>query len=255
MKNLLLILIFAFSTGSINAQIIYTDINPDIVLKGTLSNPWSQYELDLNNDASPDFVITHFYPSYDLFYVEMSCNQYKDCEVLVDESQTPKSLNLNEAIGPEQSLWFDSKSNALHIRENWVGAKDKYLGLRIKNDGHWYYGWIRLDIPQDESSCTIKDYAYESSVDKGLKAGDAISSVKNDDNNNSIIVFPNPVINTLNIKGIIPGRNLSIINIFSQVLFEKQISELQESIDVSNFPNGIYILRIENEQRKILINK
>ena len=36
-----------------NAQVVYTDVNPDYLLSGNLST----YPLDLNNDASPDFML------------------------------------------------------------------------------------------------------------------------------------------------------------------------------------------------------
>ena len=36
-----------------NAQVVYTDVNPDYLLSGNLST----YSLDLNNDASPDFML------------------------------------------------------------------------------------------------------------------------------------------------------------------------------------------------------
>jgi hypothetical protein len=254
--KILILFVFGFlSISSINAEIVYTDFNPDIVLKGSLSNPWSQFNIDLDNDASPDFTITHFYPSDDLFYVEMSCSQYKDNEILVDESQTPKSLSMNDEINSEQSVWYNSNSIALHVRNNWVGAKDKYLGLRIKKQGKWYYGWVRMEIPLDESNCTIKDFAYETLADKGLKAGEGITSVQYELNNNSTLIFPNPVTSKFNIKGHQQRQKLSIINIFGQVLFEKKESFLEESIDISCLSNGIYFLKIGDEVLKFVVNK
>src|SRR5580765_740740 len=49
---LLLIILSAVINQFVNAQIVYTDVNPDVTTSGT-------YNLDLNNDGTTDFVIKY----------------------------------------------------------------------------------------------------------------------------------------------------------------------------------------------------
>ena len=49
---LLLIVLSAVINQFVNAQIVFTDVNPDVTTPGT-------YHLDLNNDSTTDFVIRY----------------------------------------------------------------------------------------------------------------------------------------------------------------------------------------------------
>jgi len=60
-----------------------------------------------------------------------------------------------------------------------------------------------------------------------------------------IKVFPNPVLNQLNISGL--GNNvkgLSLIDITGQTIWSTQVISETEQVDLSNMPGGIYMLRI-----------
>ena len=49
---LFLLIILTVINPFVNAQIVYTDVNPDVTSSGS-------YNLDLNNDGAIDFVIAH----------------------------------------------------------------------------------------------------------------------------------------------------------------------------------------------------
>lgn len=78
---------------------------------------------------------------------------------------------------------------------------------------------------------------------------------------NSIIVYPNPSDNLINLKNISETisetTNIQIINSLGRVLFSQQMN-LSQSIDISNYPIGVYYLRIQTEQnnsvKKIIKN-
>ena len=67
---------------------------------------------------------------------------------------------------------------------------------------------------------------------------------------NSIIVYPNPSENLINLKNISETisetTNVQIINSLGRVLFSQQMN-LSQSIDISNYPIGVYYLRIQTE--------
>jgi endonuclease I len=64
-------------------------------------------------------------------------------------------------------------------------------------------------------------------------------------NNSRIIVYPNPVVNTLYIIGLRENDKVSIYNFQGNLIVSKQLIDNQ--IDVSNLKNGIYLIKIENE--------
>ena len=63
-KNLLkqisaLIITAMLFSASANAQIVYTDVNPDTTVTCSTPPCSNSYNLDLNNDGTNDFVINH----------------------------------------------------------------------------------------------------------------------------------------------------------------------------------------------------
>jgi hypothetical protein len=62
------------------------------------------------------------------------------------------------------------------------------------------------------------------------------------------VISPNPVIDVLSIRFDINGiKQLVITNIDGRLIMEKRINSLQAEIEVSNLPNGIYLLSVESE--------
>jgi hypothetical protein len=153
------------------AQIRYVDIAPDTILAATLASPWANYELDLDGDGNSDFVVTQFHPDPTLHIAEMSATQYGRGDVLVDANNVPRCLARNAPIDAAQLVWHDAGTNALHMSDNWRGAKDGYLGLRILKGNRYYYAWVRLDVADDESTITVKDLACGMTADSGITAG------------------------------------------------------------------------------------
>lgn len=67
-------------------------------------------------------------------------------------------------------------------------------------------------------------------------------------------IFPNPVNNTLNIdlqSSDVKETVFQIINITGQKVFEGKFTEPTTAIDVSSFPRGLYILRIQTSENQL----
>lgn len=256
MKHLYLTALFVFiSLLNSKAEIFYTDIEPDSVLRGSSTNIWAMYVIDLDFDELPDFALAHFYPSDDLHYTEFSCSsQNHRCEMLVDENQKPLILNYDDLIDSQQNTWFDSQNFALLMRESWVGTTDKYIGVRITKNSMLYYGWIRVDIASDELSCTIKDFAYETTPNKAIKAGEQ-NSVDNREvqiADNQFNIYPNPAKNYIKIENYNPDYALEIINTLGITVLKKlQITD--DILELSGIPAGIYFIRNGTKIQKLLI--
>lgn len=182
-----------------DAQIVYTDVVPDFVGSGS-----ADYQIDLNNDGVFDFFLNEE-TSHDsnFFYCDSSGNMvgqfslsdklyaYANCSnCLVGNSSKIKKLSEGDTVSELEgwtgchilrSYWFYSawndgcdggdptSSSSSGFAGNWLGAMDKYVGVRFFKDDHFYYGWVRLTV--DSFSYTVKDYAFETIPDSAITAG------------------------------------------------------------------------------------
>jgi photosystem II stability/assembly factor-like uncharacterized protein len=71
-----------------------------------------------------------------------------------------------------------------------------------------------------------------------------------DDHNQTVanlLIYPNPTSSTIVIENIDKGK-LSILNLDGQHLLQQQITAPVTNIDVSNLPNGIYMVKVVGEK-------
>ena len=185
------------------AQIIYTDVNPDDTIHDAdySSATNAHYYLDLNNDGTTDFDLIQAYSIYVLnsgtlcAYTKRiwSCNAIpKNISSIASDSIGGLALSPSSAINGGLT-WKDSTSSYYNKLANfsstsvrhcpppsspgysdssghWLNQNDKYLGLKIIKNGLTYYGWIRLQIVS-ASSIIVKDYAYNSIPNQPILAG------------------------------------------------------------------------------------
>lgn len=65
-------------------------------------------------------------------------------------------------------------------------------------------------------------------------------------------LFPNPAISSFQLSSLSAQNNLvSIYSISGQVLIQKNITSLDEKIDISEIPSGIYLVKVNNQVLKL----
>lgn len=258
MKNFIgFLLLFVITFVISKAEIIYTDLNPDVVLKGTLDNHWDILDIDLDHDGTIDMEITHFYPSDDEYYTESSKNNFGEGEILVDDNNKPLALVYGEKIDGSKSKWIGFTTTAIHIRDNWRGAIDKYLGIRIMKNGNWHYCWIRMDIPENESNCTVKDFAFNNIPGAEIKAGesnstDVINIESSDINNNFSVYLIGRQLQIISENNYSEKIYISLYDVYGRNLLINQSINLKESIYLSNYFKGIYFVVITNNRQTFI---
>ena len=114
------------------------------------------------------------------------------------------------------------------------------MKLKFTVDGNVHYGWARLQVANDVTSFTIKDYAYESTPDQAINAGDIGSSVESlFAKNVNIFSHENKVIiqalNSINAKA-------EIFNTLGQKVFETVIENNRTSISLKQ--SGMYVVKL-----------
>jgi len=150
MKKIQLLLILLLSLAfSAKAQIVYQDINPDIV-----GNTWNQTVL---GTTFGDWGQGNAFATvpYNLM------NQR--CMVIPGSGDAAAILNSGQMIAPTSS-WNGDAWNLGVIT-------DKYIGFRVGEVGAYRYGWFLISR-NAAGICTIKSYAYQNTLNTAIAAGD-----------------------------------------------------------------------------------
>ena len=138
------------------------------------------------------------------------------------------------------SVWlFAEEKNAI-VAISADGANTSYILAEIK----------RIEVNKKEEdvsmSVRLKNETIEGAY-KTLIFADKVTSI-GDLGEIAVYVYPNPVVNTLNIVGVDESAFLSVFNLNGQCV--KQ--EKGNVIDVNSFVKGTYIIQINNQYVKFI---
>jgi hypothetical protein len=245
---------FALLSSGAEAQIIYTDVNPD----STTVIPGNFYNLDLNNDGTFDFTInlnagTGTATSQQVAITPVTSNGVAGDTVgmyvypfALNAGDTVKaSLQFN--LGANQSMGSYFGPTAFY--GHWLGATDKYLGLSFYIGANLHYGWARLDVDSMAGQFTIKDYAYNGTPNAIILAGETGVGIHEITSLQNIIVYGYDK----NIKIIftnelpIDNAEIKISNILGQEIYHSAISNKNTDINLADKKSGIYFVTITNK--------
>ncbi|MBK8845919.1 MAG: T9SS type A sorting domain-containing protein [Bacteroidetes bacterium] len=193
MKNLLSKKFYAFIvtammfSASANAQIIYTDVNPDSTITCLGNSCTKTYNVDLNNDGVNDYSISSIRSGNICQHGGMVYrSQVKvaafnaNAVVAVTNTTYPRAMNFNNVISSGLSLstsgfvfskyWGNCGTGSLNL---WPNSVDRYLGLKLIVGANTYYGWARMQVVFGyQPTFIIKDYAYNTIPNQPILAGE-----------------------------------------------------------------------------------
>ncbi|MDH7516056.1 MAG: T9SS type A sorting domain-containing protein [Bacteroidota bacterium] len=200
----------------LSAQIRYTDVVPDSTVIAPESMIWANFDLDLDGDGMTDVFIVHHNTRITMNYAKVEVQSATpEAEILCEESPVryPLALAWGEHIGPGRTGWHCTGTFSIPLNDNrtagnWVGVADGYLGVRIHKAGGFLHGWVRLNVPFDADSFTVKDYAVEMTPDRDIVAGDRGTNVTERDDGHapSLAVYPHPVTSRSIVQSPFPNR-------------------------------------------------
>jgi len=283
MKKQLLKKVYTFITmamlfsASANAQIVYTDVNPDILLNCSGNNVCSEeYSLDLNDDGISDFILA-------TNKLSNSCGRCTANGILVigpvysaEISATAQSWIADTVGGYALNTLIDSSlgwTNDSHIlakasrdcvpcvrgnyfvdvppRGPWSNIFGKYLAIKTQVGTDFYYGWIKLGVGINISfvTITIMEYAYNSLPNQPILAGQTMTTgIIENSLASSIDLFPNPADDHLAID---LGENsrevqITITDITGKIIYNTIASDAQKvEVNTKDFAEGIYLVQIQ----------
>ena len=212
------------------AQVAYTDVDPDVTLQATEADSRDTLNIDFNNDEVVDVTIIHgngdWYSYSTYFWRSVRALNGSGAEIALE------TLYATYTYGP----WAD-------------GTADKYLGVRFSLDegSTFHYGWVRLDVAVDQVQVTVKDYAYEQTAGTTIKAGDIGGTpVESLSNNLDVKVFSyekSIVISDLDAD----NAHADIYNTLGQLVRSTPIQSGRTEIQMDT--KGMYIVKLKvNEE-------
>ncbi len=237
-----------------SGQIVYTDLDPDVT-----QATGGVFPFDLNNDGTDDF-------SLDIFDAAGGAGA-------VIFTGINGSLNSNSVVGNAAGPYFypSNLSSGAIIDSNATagssvrgdlnfygcaytnsqfcgGVTDGFIGLVFKLNGDTHYGWVRLDLSTDASSMTIKDFAYESTPDTAISAGDgALGVADNTFKGFDYFVDSN---NMLTLKASSAMQNVQLYSLLGQEVITQQLSSNNETVNLSKLSTGVYLATVTIEGTK-----
>ena len=280
-----------FSSAVTNAQVVYTDMNPDILLNCSGNNLCSEeYSLDLNDDGISDFILA-------TNKLSNSCGRCTANGILVigpvysaEISATAQSWIADTVGGYALNTLIDSSlgwTNDSHIlakasrdcvpcvrgnyfvdvppRGPWSNIFGKYLALKTQVGTDFYYGWIKLGVGINISfvTITIMEYAYNSLPNQPILAGQtSVTGITENISASSISLYPNPATNylTITLQGDNKKAEVTIMDITGKIFYSTTENETQElKINTKDFAEGVYLVQVKSEDfmatKKLVVKK
>ncbi len=246
--------------GTADAQIIYTDITPDVVLTG--NNSSYGLDMDNNNTTEMNFSSYSYFDSLQnplVYLMDLTLYPPNTNATLGALFQGyypfPYALANGAPIIAADTNWRDVTVNggdqylAAEIYGNpygyFLGQSDRYMGVRFNINNQLHYGWVRISCNATASILTIKDYAYNAQVGSPINAGDMPNSIQPINQNITRIYSSNNqlIINRDQTNPV----TVTIVNLQGETILAEQTTEQTYTHDLSNLAAGIYLVAVTGE--------
>lgn len=280
---------FLLISNKSHAEVIYNNIDPDIILDTTFET----CTLDLNFDGTLDFMflnwkylfttLTSFGSPQNTFIRfmvhaggywnpenKLAGDFYVDHEYYGVEYwfYYPFALETNELISENlefQGWFFQSLAFKSYVNSNYnelfdsggywfPNVSEQFLGVRFQdNEEQIHYGWIRCSVIDSAEGLIIHDYAYETEINHPIAAGSLESYVDIQNmtatNINFNIYSFNKTIYIISDK-ITPECTFVVYDINGKILNSGLVNAKQIQTTLKNF-TGTCVVQIKNHDESV----
>ncbi|MBX7093823.1 MAG: T9SS type A sorting domain-containing protein [Flavobacteriales bacterium] len=233
--------------ASADAQVVYYDVNPDYDLSnGTIG-------LDIDQDGTFDFAVVDTNLNSGAVWLAIAAPLTSSNGIAGSAPagyNYPFKLNNGDVIDAAQT-WLTSTgtltlvvSGSTPYSSFWGdGVVDGYMGLRFVTGGNTYYGWVRMDIPAAGDHVIFKDFAFNTTANGAINAGDMGNVSVNEEIASKVSVANINNMLQVTANGVESTGNLSIISMNGQVAMTHTVNG-STSFDISTLASGIYTVSI-----------
>lgn len=251
MKKILFTLSALCITFLSQGQIIYTNL-PTPVEIGTDYPEELGYEINLLG-GNAEFYVQNYgayeSPSY------IAC--FEEGSGIVSNPNGQVSLLAQNATisGTSNFLTYDLYGVVfpiIHATDYtvWVGQTG-YAGFKFSDGINTRYGWIKLKVATTPTNptFTIYSYAYNSTPNQQILAGQTTLGLKEINNEENIKVYPTLSSNSIKIEGVDKIESIAIYDILGKMV--KEINTNTKDIDVSSLNPNTYFVRISADNKVV----
>ena len=256
------------------------DVSSVTNMNAAFSQQWSNFNADISN-----WDVSNVTDMYSMFYYNLAFNQdlssWDVSNVTNMRYMFQDASSFNQDIGSwdvssvtDMSYMFTQASSFNQPLNDWDTSsvtlmKDMFNGATSFNQdiGSWDVSSVTdmfflfasaTSFNQDISSWCVTnivseptDFSLNSPLSESNKPvwGTCPSFGLDDQNQLDISIYPNPVIDKLFIQGLLNPTKISVYDVLGKLVLSKTTSS---EINVDNLQNGIYILKIVDNQKEIV---
>jgi len=263
--------------SNLNAQVIATDLNPDVVVD-SLSAP---YALDFNNDANPElaFFVQHvsgasstqgvqftyegaiagaqLSPGVSVVGAAGTGSSSSSFQISALNNGDPISAAANFGTSSYGALGVDILVDAgivgqIPIQQgNFLNQSNKFLGAKLTAGANTYYGWVELSVNSNASQITIHGYGYQSTANTGILAGEgANSGLELISLADKVTIVGTPDHVAINVTPDLIGAKVSFVSMSGQEVNAAILTDVNNTISFDNLSTGIYQVVVSNGTEK-----
>ncbi len=241
--------------ADVTGQIVYTDLDPDQSLA-----TGDAFPIDINDDGTDDFSIDIFDaaggPGAVVFPgINGSTNSNGFVGFNSGNYNYPSLLQQDAVIDGTTPSFTSARGDlnfygCAYTNSQWCDTvTDGFLGLVFQLAGNTHYGWVRMDVSADASSIVVKDYAFNSTPDEQILAGQTVILGVESQAFNGFTYFVDNT-NTLNLKANSAMESVAIHNILGQEVISQKLGSTNEIVNLSALKSGVYLATISIDGAK-----
>lgn len=272
MKKNILLALFAVITMSLNAQVIYTEINPTAALPGNSTPNGDTLWVDLNNDNQHEYELAFVNQSGLKFsYIQSGQpSNPANFEIAALNSTSPRHVilqNPGDTIDGSQPWETVSGGNLQLVSDfnisppptgQWSGVTSGYIGCHFVIGTNWHYGWIHAGMSAQNDTLYVYGYAYNATPDECVIAGDTVNDCTPSStgietyHSTKVGVYPNPADDRALIE--LPAYTtgeLRVYNAAGELVIQRKLIKTNKALlNTASLEKGLYLIDVIGEQHR-----
>lgn len=122
--------------------------------------------------------------------------------------------------------------------------------IAIPNQNYSFKNWTKDGVVISSNPQYVFEVTESIELVAHFEYHDNVEELSDD----GLTIYPNPASDFINIRGLKKEVDATIYELTGKIILKKTLSSEDNIIDVSNIPNGTYIINIDNKNRRIVIN-
>jgi len=218
---------------------IVSSVSAPVAIIDNGTAPWNS----VVNTSQPHFIL---FANEVLTQIEAgdvigAFNQYNECVGLAE-------LNSREELFKLLAMGDDPVTEEI---EGFEAGEDMNFKLYRPSTDETFELTFTYDMDYPNYDNLFAVYGVSKVVDLTMN----VTSIGDDLMSRAINVYPNPADNFINIASDFNIRNVSVINFVGQMVYTENVNGFDFQVNVSNYVAGIYMVRIETTEGKVVTKR